>query len=223
MNRRGRHAFPSSLLRNLSFLFYSFLLPRNIRAQELPKIALERVVDGRGNRVCDIASASAKTGETRVHLRLVRGLVRSDLVLRHEVRRGAGGREISLDEIRLGGGAALRFEGGSPAGRVAASSPASTFLYFERDVSRKTVRCNLARLAEETDHALLAAAAEYLEQGLEDDGLAPEETAIMTLHAVEKRPPPASPPSRRKVPLPDDAPEAEALRIAVLASLAASR
>jgi hypothetical protein len=145
--------------------------------------------------------------------------VRSDLILRHEVRRGAGGKEIALDEIRLGGGAPLRFEGDGPMGRIAASSPASTFRYFERDVSRKTVRCNLARLAEEADHALLAAAADYLDQGLEDDGLAPEETAIMTLHAVEKRPQPASPPVMEKRPLSADLPEAAELKVAVLAAL----
>lgn len=195
----------------------------NTRADDPPKVVLERVVDGRGNRVCDIASAAVKTGEARLHVRLVRGLVRSDLVLRHEARRGAEGKEITVDEIRLGDGAPMRFEGSGPGGRVAASSPVSTFRYFDRDVARKTVRCNLARLVEETDHSLLSAVADYLEQGLEDDGLAPEELPIFTLRAVEKRPPLPSPPVRKKGPLSADLPEAADLKAAVLAALGTSR
>lgn len=213
---------PSYLLRNL-LLFFSFPLTaaQGTNAEEPPKVALERVVDGRGNRVCDIASASVKTGEARVHVRLVRGLVRSDLVLRHEARPGAEGKEITVDEIRLGDGAPMRFEGSGPGGRVAASSPVSTFRYFDRDVARKTVRCNLARLAEETDHSLLSAVADYVEQGLEDDGLAPEEMGIFTLRAVEKRPPLPSAPVRKKGPLSADLPEAGELKAAVLAALGA--
>jgi hypothetical protein len=215
----GGSSFPSYLLRNIFFFF--FFLARGTRAQEPPKITLERVVDGRGNRVSDIASASVKTGEARVHVRLVRGLMRSDLVLRHEARPGAEGKEITVDEIHLGDGATMRFEGSGQGGRVAASSPVSTFRYFDRDVARKTVRCNLFRLAEETDHFLLAAVADYLEQGLEDDGLAPEELPVFTLRAVEKRPPHPSSPTRKKILLPDDAPEAGALRAAVLTALGA--
>jgi hypothetical protein len=218
--RRVR-SFPSSLLRNLSFFFVSFLLSQDVKAQEPPKITLERVVDGRGNRVCDIASATAKTAEALIHVRLVRGLVRSDLVLRHETRRVAAGREITVDEIRLGDGAPMRFEGSGPGGRVAASSPVSTFRYFDRDVARKTVRCNLARLARETDDSLLSAVADYVEQGLEDDGLAPEELPIFTLRAVEKRRPLPSPPIRKKGPLSADLPEAAELKAAVLAALGA--
>ena len=177
---------PSSFLRSFFFLF-SFILTagETANAEETPKVTLERVVDGRGNRVCDVASVSAKTAGGRVHIRLVRGLVRSDLVLRHESRRGADGKEITVDEIRLGDGAPMRFERGGPGGRVAASSPASTLRYFEQDLARRTVRCNLSRLAEETDHSLLSAVADYVEQGLEDDGLAPEEQPIFTLRAVE--------------------------------------
>lgn len=216
---RGRRC-SSYLLRNL-FFPCSFLLTaaRNTNAEESPKVILERVVDGRGNRVCDLASASAKTGDARIHVRLVRGLVRGDLVLRHEARRGAGGKEATVDEIRFAGGPPLRFEGSGRGGRVAAASPVSTFRYFERDVARKTVRCNLARLAGETDPALLSAVADYVEQGLEDDGLAPEELPVFTLRAVEKRPPPPSPPVRRKEALPADLPEARDLRAAVLAAL----
>jgi len=219
--RRPCSCFPSSLLGNI-LVFSSFLTAaRDIRAEEPPKVTLERVVDGRGNRVCDIASVSVKTAAARVHVRLVRGLVRSDLVLRHEARRGADGKEITVDEIRLGDGAPMRFEGRGAGERVAASSPASTFRYFERDAARKTVRCNLARLVEETDHALLSAVADYVEQGLEDDGLAPEELPVFTLHAVEKRPPLPSPPVREKGPLTGDLPEAGELKAAVLAALGA--
>lgn len=216
-------ALSSFLRKSSSFFLILSLSGRRLCAEEPPKVALERVVDGRGNRVCDIARASVKTGEARVHVRLVRGLVRSDLILRHAVRLGADGKQIAVDEIRLGDGPPMRFEGGDPGGRVSASSPASTFRYFEQDAARKTVRCNLARLAEETDHALLSVVADYIEQGLEDDGLAPEELAILTLHAVEKRPAPPSPPIRRKIELPDAAPEAESLRVAVLAALEAAR
>ena len=50
------------------------------------------------------------------------------------------------------------------------------------------------RLAEETDHALLSAAADYLEQGLEDDGLAAEEqpilSTLLSVEEVSRRPPP---------------------------------
>jgi len=177
------------------------------------------VVDGRGNRVCDVASAAVKTGQARVRVRLVRGLVRSDLVLRHEDRRGPDGKDITVDEIRLGDGAPMRFEGSGPGGRVAASSPVSTFRYFDRDVARKTVRCNLSRLAEETEHFLLAAVADYVEQGLGEGGFSPEELPIFTLRAVERRPPLPSPPVRKKGPLPADAPEAADLKAAVLAAL----
>ena len=210
--RRGAHLFALTM---------SVAVAGRARADDPPRVVLERVVDGRGNRVCDIASASVKTGEARVHVRLVRGLVRSDLILRHEARRGAEGKEITVDEIRLGDGAPMRFEGSGPGGRVAASSPVSTFRYFDRDVARKTVRCNLARLAEETDHSLLSVVADYVEQELEDDGLAPEELPIFTLRAVEKRPPLPSPPVRKKGPLSADLPEAGDLKAAVLVALGA--
>jgi hypothetical protein len=210
--RRGAHLFALTM---------SVAVAGRARADDPPRVVLERVVDGRGNRVCDIASASVKTGEARIHVRLVRGLVRSDLILRHEARPGAEGKEITVDEIRLGDGAPMRFEGSGPGGRVAASSPVSTFRYFDRDVARKTVRCNLSRLAEETDHSLLSAVADYVEQGLEDDGLAPEEMGIFTLRAVEKRPPLPSAPVRKKGPLSADLPEAGKLKAAVLMALGA--
>ncbi len=195
-------------------------LPSRVSAKPPePDVILERVVDGRGNRVADIAIASLKTAEGRIRIRLVRGLSRQDLVLRHEARRGPEGRDVTVDEIRLGDGMPLRFESGATGGRVTASSPVSSFRYFDRDVGRRTVRCNLARLVEETDHFLLAAVADYVEQGLEDDGLAPEETAIFTLRAVEKRMPSASAPVRKKGPFPPDLPEGRELRAAALAAL----
>ena len=210
------NSLSKSLFLSLSL---SLAAARGAPGEEPPKVTLERIVDGRGNRVCDIASASVKAGGARIHVRLVRGLVRSDLVLRHEARRGAEGKEITVDEIRVGDGVPMRFEGGGPGERVAASSPASTFRYFDQDVARKTVRCNLFRLAEETDHSLLSAVADYLEQGLEDDGLAPEELPIFTLRAVEKRPRSPSSPVRKKGSLSADLPEAVELKAAILAAL----
>jgi len=215
-----RCSCPSSFLRNILF-FSSFFLTAagDTNAEEPPKVTLERVADGRGNRVCDLAKVSVKSENGRRSVWLVRGLVRSDLILRHDVRPGADGREITADEIRLDTGAPLRFVVSGSGGRIAASSPVSTFRYFGQDVSRKTVRCNLSRLVEETDHYLLPAAAEYIRQGLEDDGLAPEELPVLALLAVEKRPPRPSSPIRRKAPLPEDAPEAAELKFAALAVL----
>jgi hypothetical protein len=219
--RPGRRcSCPSSFLRNVLF-FSSFFLTAagDTNGEEPPKITLERIVDGRGNRVCDLAKVSVKSESGRRSVWLVRGLVRSDLILRHDVRPGADGKEVTADDIRLGAGAPLRFVVSGSGGRIAASSPVSTFLYFDQDVSRKTVRCNLSRLVEETDHDLLPAAAEYIRQGLEDDGLAPEELPVLALLSVEKRPPRPSLPIRRKAPLPEDAPEAAELKAAALAAL----
>ena len=203
---RGRRSH-SSLLRNLSFLsFFLLSATRNTNAEEPPKVTLERFVDGRGNRVCDLAKVSVKAENVRRSAWLVRGLVRSDLILRHEVVRGVDGRDVTQDEIRLDAGPPLRFMHSGPGGRITASSPVSTFRYFDQDVSRKTVRCNLSRLAEETDYFLLPAAAEYIRQGLEDDGLAPEEFSVLTLLGGEKRLAQVSVPPRKKVPLPKTRP-----------------
>jgi hypothetical protein len=196
-----------------------FLLSARVTRAEEPKITLERVVDGRGNRVYDLAKVSERGESVRRSVWLVRGLVRSDLILRHAVVRGADGRDVVTDEFRLDAGPPLRFVHGGAGGRITASSPVSTFRYFDQDVSLKTVRCNLSRLAEETDFHLLPAAAEYIVQGLEDDGLAPEEYPVLTLLAGDKRTTRAAP-LREKVSLPGDAPEASALRAAVLEALA---
>jgi hypothetical protein len=210
---------PCSLLRKL-FFFSSFLLnaARSSNAEEPPKITLERIVDGRGNRVCDVAKASVKSENERRSAWLVRGLLRGDLILLRQVRRDANSGESAVEEIQLDDHPPLRFEGGAPRSRVSASSPVSTFRYFDVDVARRTVRCNLSRLAEETDHELLNAAAEYglLKQGL-GEAVSIEELPVLMLLGVEKRPPHPSPPTRKRNPLPDGAPESEALRAAALA------
>jgi len=189
-------------------------------AQESPKITLERIVDGRGNRVCDIAKASVMRDNERRSAWLVRGLLRSDLVLRRQVHKDANSGEATVDEIRLGDRAPLRFEGGGPGSRITAASPASTFRYFDVDVTRMTVRCNLSRLVEETDHELLSAGAEYwaMKQGM-GEKVSIEELPVLMLLAIEKRPPHPSPPIRRKEPLSEDVSEAAELKAAALAAL----
>jgi hypothetical protein len=193
---------------------------RILNAQEPPKVTLERIVDGRGNRVCDIAKASVKGENERRSAWVVRGLLRNDLILRRQVRRDANSGESTVDEIRLGDRAPMRFEGGAPGSRIKAASPASTFRYFDVDVTRMTVRCNLSRLVEETDHELPGAAADYwvLKQGM-GEKVSIEELPVLVLLAIEKRPPHPSPPTRKRNSLPDDAPDAEALRAAALAAL----
>lgn len=216
-----RRLLPSRQL--LSVLLFLFLFPISAGAgmgEAIPKVVLERVVDGRGNRVCDIAKAFVKRENVRRSAWVVRGLFRDDLVLRREVRKDANVGESTFDEIRLADRPSLRFEGGTPGSRVTAISPASTFRYFDVDVSRPTVRCNLSRLVEETDHELLGVAADYwvLKQGLGEKASI-EELPVLMLLAIERRPPHPSPPTRKKNPLPDDTPEASALRDAALAAL----
>jgi hypothetical protein len=193
---------------------------RSTNAEEPPKVTLERIVDGRGNRVCDVAKVSVKDENGRRSAWVVRGLLRSDLVLRRDVRSNAKTGESTVDEIRLGDRPPLRFEAGAPGSRVSASSPASTFRYFDADAGRKTVRCNLSRLVDETDYELLRAAADYsaMKQGL-GEKVSIEELPILMLLAIEKRPPHPSPPIRKKAPLSEDAPEAAELKAAALAAL----
>lgn len=208
------------LSKNLLVLTLSMAAAWNGRADEAPKVTLERIVDGRGNRVCDIAKASAKGENERRSAWVVRGLLKSDLVLRRQVRRDANTGESTFDEIRLSDRVPLRFEGGVPGSRVTAASPVSMFRYFDVDVTRLTVRCNLSRLVEETDHELLGAAADYwvLKQGL-GEKVSIEELPVLMLLAIEKRPPHPSPPIRKKEPLSEDAPEAAELKAAALAAL----
>jgi hypothetical protein len=189
-----------------------FLFSSAIRAQERPKVTLERIVDGRGNRVCDVAKAELIVEGVRRTAWVVRGLLRSDLVLTLEM---VG--QASLHEIGISGRPGLRFASPAPGGRVTATSPASAFRYFDADLPRKTVRCNLSRLADETDVDLLAAAEEYglLKQGLENSSsYVPEEFPIPALLAARKPASHPSPPYRRSVPWTDGGPEADDLAAA---------
>ncbi|MFI5119226.1 MAG: hypothetical protein ACHQM4_02385 [Thermoanaerobaculia bacterium] len=185
-------------------------------AEEPPKVTLERVVDGRGNRVCDIAKATANAVGVTRSAWVVRGLLPDDLVLTLE----AVGNAARVHTISLGGRAPLRLETAGRGGRVTVSSPVSTFRYFEQDLDRKTVRCNLSRLADETDPGLVRAAGDYLEQGLEDDGISSEELPVFALSRVETRPPLAVPPTRTTVPWTDGGAEADDLASAARALLA---
>jgi hypothetical protein len=205
----------------VSLFFALFFLSPPVRAQQTPKVTLEHVVDGRGNPVCDFAKAELSAEGVKRTAWVVRGLVRSDLVLTLD----AIGGQAAVHEISLAGRAALRFSSPSPGGRVTAASPASSFRYFDIDLSRKTVRCNLTRLADETDPDLLSAAAEYglLKQGLEGGGsYAPEETPVLALLAAKKQPPHPSPPYRKRVPWTDGGPGAEALAAAAAGALASA-
>jgi hypothetical protein len=201
------------------FSLFFFLAAASVGAQgPPPRVLLERLVDGRGNRVCDVAKAELTAEGVRRSAWVVRGLLASDLVLTFE----AVG-QATLHEIGLAGHAALRFARLSPGGRVTAASPSSSFAYFDVDLSRKTVRCNLARLADETDAALLAAAEEYglLKQGLENGSSdAPEEVSVVTLLAARKPAAHPSPPFRKSVPWTDGSPEADDLASAARAAVA---
>ena len=188
------------------------------RAEEpAAHVVLERIVDARGNRVCDVAKAELKAEGVRRSAWVVRGLLRSDLVLTLE----AVG-EATLGEVGLAGRPLLRLSSPASGGRVTASSPVSTFWYFDVDLPRKTVRCNLSRLVDETDRDLPAAVSEYalLKQGLEGGGAyAPEERPVLTLLALSKRAPNPSPPFRRRVPMPEGGPETDDLIAAVRAAV----
>jgi hypothetical protein len=211
--KTGGPLFHSKKVFLLLFLFSSAM-----RAQDPPKVTLEHVVDGRGNRVCDIAKAELKAEGVRRTAWVVRGLLRNDLVLTLE----AVGGQASLHEIGFAGRPVLRFASPSPGGRVTVTSPASSFRYFDVDLSRKTVRCNLSRLADEADPDLLAAASEYglLKQGLENGtAYAPEESPVLALLAAKKQLPHASPPYRRSVPWTGGGPEADDLAAAARAAV----
>ncbi len=207
------HLLPSKRIFS-SLLF--FFAAASAAAQTQPRVVLERVVDGRGNRVCEIAKAKAEADGTVRSAWVFRGLLRDDLVLTLE----AVGNGPRVHAVSLGAGAPMKFETSGAGGRVTASSPVSTFKYFEHDLLRKTVRCNLSRLADETDPGLLRAAAEWLEQGLEDDGISSEELPLLALSGVEKRPPRAVLPDRKTVPWTDGGEEAEALAAAARAAVA---
>ena len=201
------------------FLFLSLAFAAaSAAAQQAPKVTLEHVVDGRGNPVCDVAKAELSAEGVKRTAWVVRGLLRSDLVLTLE----AVGAQATLHEISLAGRPGLRFASPAPGGRVTATSPASSFKYFGVDLSRKTVRCNLGRLADETDPDLLPAAAEYglLKQGLEHgSSYAPEESPVLALLAVRRQAAHPSPPTRKSVPWTEGGPEADALAAAAAAAV----
>jgi len=210
----------NSLSKNLLFAFLAFCAAaaRSARAEDAPKVTLEHIVDGRGNRVCDVAKAELKADGTRRSAWVVRGLLRSDLMLTLE----AVGGQATLHEIAFAGRPSLRFASPSPGGRVTATSPASSFKYFDVDLSRRTVRCNLTRLADEADPDLLAAVSEYglLKQGLEGgSSYTPEESPIVALLAARKQAPHPSPPIRKRVPWTEGGPEADELAAAARAAV----
>jgi hypothetical protein len=212
--KTGGPLFLSKRIPVLLFLFFSSATS----AQEGAKVTLERIVDGRGNRVCDVAKAEMKAEGVRRTAWVVRGLVRSDLVLSLEVIGPA-----SLHEVGFAGRSVLRFASPAAGGRVTATSPASEFRYFDVDLPRKTVRCNLTRLADETDPDLLAAAEEYglLKRGLENGtSYVPEELPVVALLAAKKPPPHPSPPFRKSVPWTEGGPEADDLAAAARAAIA---
>jgi hypothetical protein len=219
VKREKAMAFAAARRAALLLLLFLFLLSGSGRAQLAPKVTLERVLDGRGNRVCDVARAELKAEGVRRAAWVVRGLLRNDLVLTLEVAAG----RATLHEISLAGRPALRFASPSPGGRVTATSPASSFRYFDVDLSRKTVRCNLTRLADETDLDLLSAVSEYglLKQGLENgSSYGPEEAPVVALLAARKPAPHPSPPYRTRVPWTEGGPEADELAAAARAAVA---
>lgn len=176
-------------------------------------------MDGRGNRVCDVAKAEVRAEGVRRAAWVVRGLLPDDLVLTLEVVGGAA----SVHTIALAGRPPLRLESPSPGGRVTASSPVSSFRYFDMDLSRKTVRCNLSRLADEANPGLVRAAEEYglLKQGLEGGtAYAPEESPVVALLAALKRPAHPSPPYRKAVRWSEGGQAADDLAAAAAAALA---
>lgn len=218
--RAPRHR--SAVLPSRKILFFLFLVSfatASATAQgPSPKVTLERIVDARGNRVCDVAKAELRAEGLKRTARVIRGLLPDDLVLTLEAVGAA-----SVRTIALAGRPPLRFESPSPGGRVTASSPASSFRYFDVDLSRKTVRCNLSRLADEASPDLLRAAEEVglLKQGLEGGpAYAPEESPVVALLGVLKRPAHPSPPFRRAVPWTEGGPEANDLAAAAAAALA---
>lgn len=217
---RCRLAWPfSSFSKKSSLVLLSLSFAGVSAAAEAPRIVLERIVDGRGNRVCDVAKAELEAEGVRRSAWVVRGLFWRDLVLTLE----AVG-QATLHEIAFAGRPALRFESPAPGGRVTATSPASSFRYFDADLPRKTVRCNLSRLADQTDPDLLPAAAEYglLKQGLENgSNYEPEEVPVLSLLAVTKPPPPPSPPYRKRVPWTEGGREADELAAAARAAVGA--
>lgn len=171
-----------------------------------PSVTLERVVDGRDREVAVVARAE-RTDETgRIEVRVVRGLIRRDVVFRTRTPKQGG---VEVHEVWLDDGPALRLERPRDRSRVTLATPASSFRYFEDDARTRTVVCGVSRL-EGMDPALPDAAEEI--DLLERAGVAvaPAPGPLKVLRLL--RPPPVdSPPARRRQPLAADAEGAAAL------------
>ncbi len=179
-----------------------------------PVVSLERIVDGRDREVAVVARAE-RTDETgRVELRVVRGLIRRDVVFRSRFPKQGG---VEVHEVWLDDGPALRLERPRDRTRVTMATPASSFRYFEDDARTRTVLCGVSRL-DGLDPALPDAAEEI--DLLERAGVAvaPAPGPLKMLRFL--RPPPVdSPPVRRRQPMAADAQGAAALVEAAAAAL----
>ncbi|MDL1948947.1 hypothetical protein FBQ97_03935, partial [Acidobacteria bacterium ACD] len=116
-------------------------------------LRVQRVVDGRGNRVVDLFRAERVAPDERRVAWFVHGLVRDDLVVRSVRRAGEDGRfgEAARYEVALAGRTPVVFERPGGAGRVTAGAGEETSRFFEEDLGTKTVRCAMKRLAEAAD------------------------------------------------------------------------
>lgn len=181
-----------------------------------PSVTLERILDGRDREVAVVARAE-RTDETgRVEVRVVRGLIRRDVVFRSRLPKQGG---VEVHEVWLDDGPALRLERPRDRSRVTLATPASSFRFFEDDAKTRTVICGASRL-DGLDPALPDAAEEI--DLLERAGVAvaPAPGPLKVLRLL--RPPPVdSPPVRRRLPL---SPEAEgAASLVELAAAALDR
>lgn len=180
-----------------------------------PPVTLERVVDGRDREVAVVARAERAEEAGRVEVRVVRGLIRRDIVLRSRLPKQGG---VEVHEVWLDDGPALRLERPRDRSRVTIATPASSFRYHEEDAKTRTVLCAISRL-DGLDPALPDAAEEIdkLERAL----AAAETPAPGPLKVLRFLRPPAvdSPPVRRRVPLPADGEGAATLAAIARAAL----
>lgn len=179
-----------------------------------PPVTLERIVDGRSREVAVVARVERGDAEGRTEARLVRGLVRRDVVLRVRLPKEGG---VETHEVWLDDGPALRLERPRDQTRVTMATPASSVRYFEPDARTRSVLCAVSRL-DGLDPALPEAAEEI--DLLERAGVAIT-AAPGPLKVLRLLRPPAidSPPTRRRQALPDDDARGTELRAAVLAAL----
>lgn len=170
---------------------------------------LERVLDGRGRPVATVATVERTEEGVRRTVVLVRGLLRDDLAF---AIRYAAGASAPVHLVWMADRAALRVERLAD-GRLEATDGARTLRWFEEDAGTKTVRCGLLAVAESLDARLVPAAGDYaaLKDALGETGWSEAETPLRMLRALA----PVRPPGRathKRVPLPDDDPDADALR-----------